>query len=97
MPTKSRKPDTDDLRPEYDLKKLKGGVRGKHYRQATAGIPLVLLEPDVSTDEPRPEYRFSYSESRPNRSAPKRGRTRNVIAKPRGGTSRPNRKRTPKR
>jgi hypothetical protein len=27
----------DDLREEYDLSKLKGGVRGKYYRRATAG------------------------------------------------------------
>jgi hypothetical protein len=38
----------DDLRPEYDLTQLKGGVRGKYYRQASAGTNLVLLEPDVA-------------------------------------------------
>lgn len=38
----------DDLRPEYDLARLKGGVRGKYYKQATAGTNLVLLEPDVA-------------------------------------------------
>jgi len=38
----------DDLRPEYDLSKLKGGVRGKYYRQATAGTNLVLIEPDLT-------------------------------------------------
>lgn len=27
----------NDLRPEYDLSQLKGGVRGKYYRQATTG------------------------------------------------------------
>ena len=27
-----------DLRPEYDLSKLKGGVRGKYYREATADL-----------------------------------------------------------
>ena len=27
----------DELRPEYDLSKLKGGVRGKYYGQAVAG------------------------------------------------------------
>ena len=27
---------TDELRPEYDLSKLKGGVRGKYYQQAIA-------------------------------------------------------------
>ena len=34
----------DELRPEYDLRKLKGGVRGKYYRQAVAGTNLVLIE-----------------------------------------------------
>ena len=38
----------DDLRPEYDLTRLKGGVRGKYYARATAGTNLVLLEPDVA-------------------------------------------------
>lgn len=38
----------DDLRPEYDLAGLKGGVRGKYHQQATAGTNLVLLEPDVA-------------------------------------------------
>jgi hypothetical protein len=38
----------DDLRPEYDLATLKGGVRGKYYKQAAAGTNLVLLEPDVA-------------------------------------------------
>jgi len=38
----------DDLRPVYDLARLKGGVRGKYYQQATAGTNLVLLEPDVA-------------------------------------------------
>ena len=38
----------DDLRPEYDLSRLKGGVRGKYYRQAAVGTNLVLLEPDVA-------------------------------------------------
>src|SRR5881397_1139189 len=39
---------TDELRPEYDLSKLTGGVRGKYYKRATAGTTLVLLEPDVA-------------------------------------------------
>jgi hypothetical protein len=38
----------DDLRPEYDLSKLKGGKRGKYYERASAGTTLVLLEPDVA-------------------------------------------------
>jgi hypothetical protein len=38
----------DDLRPEYDLSQLKGGVRGKYYRQATAGTNLMLIEPELA-------------------------------------------------
>jgi hypothetical protein len=38
----------DQLRPEYDLARLRGGVRGKYYQRATAGTNLVLLEPDVA-------------------------------------------------
>ena len=38
----------DGLRPEYDLSQLKGGVRGKYYRRATAGTNLVLIEPGLA-------------------------------------------------
>jgi hypothetical protein len=38
----------DDLRPEYDLARLAGGVRGKYYRQAVAGTNLVLIEPELA-------------------------------------------------
>ena len=38
----------DELRQEYDLSKLRGGVRGKYYRRATAGMNLVLIEPDLA-------------------------------------------------
>jgi hypothetical protein len=37
----------DELRQEYDLSRLKGGVRGKYYRRAIAGTNLVLVEPDL--------------------------------------------------
>ena len=37
----------DSLRPEYDLSQLKGGVRGKYYRQAAAGTNLMLIEPEL--------------------------------------------------
>jgi len=37
----------DELRPEYDLAQLKGGARGKYYRQAIAGTNLVVIEPDL--------------------------------------------------
>jgi len=39
---------SDTLRKEYDLSRLKGGVRGKYYRRATAGTNLVLIEPDLA-------------------------------------------------
>jgi hypothetical protein len=45
----------DDLRPEYDLSQLKGGVRGKYYRQATAGTNLVLIEPELANVFPDTE------------------------------------------
>jgi hypothetical protein len=49
MRTKNVAPSNrDDLRPEYDLSQLTGGVRGKYYERATAGTTLVLLERDVA-------------------------------------------------
>jgi hypothetical protein len=39
---------SDDLRHEYDLSQLRGGVRGKYHRRATAGTNLVLLDPDLA-------------------------------------------------
>ncbi len=38
----------DELRREYDLSKLKGGVRGKYAARYRAGTNLVLLSPDVA-------------------------------------------------
>ena len=38
----------DDLRPEYDLSTLQGGVRGKYAARYKAGSNLVLLSPDVA-------------------------------------------------
>jgi hypothetical protein len=48
MRKESMKRCRDELRPEYDLKSLKGVVRGKYYQRAMAGTNLVLLEPDVA-------------------------------------------------
>jgi len=45
----------DDMRPEYDLAQLKGGVRGKYYRQAVAGTNLVLIEPELASVFPDSE------------------------------------------
>ena len=38
----------DDLRPEYDLSQLKGGVRGKYASKYREGTNLILLESDVA-------------------------------------------------
>ena len=38
----------DELRPEYDLSKLKGGVRGKYAKRFRQGTNLVLLSPEVA-------------------------------------------------
>ncbi len=43
-----RKTRRDELRPEYDLAQLTGGVRGKYAQQYAAGTNLVLLEKDIA-------------------------------------------------
>jgi hypothetical protein len=35
----------DEMRPEYDLR---GGVRGKYYKQYMEGTNVILLDPDVA-------------------------------------------------
>jgi len=45
----------DELRPEYDLSLLKGGVRGKYAERYRAGTNLVLLSPDVAAAFPTDE------------------------------------------
>ena len=48
----SVKKSVDELRAEYDLSQLKGGVRGKYYKRAMAGTNLVLIEPDLAKKFP---------------------------------------------
>ena len=55
MKKASAKRNNDDLRPEYDLSQLKGGVRGKYYREAIAGTNLVLIEPELASVFPDTE------------------------------------------
>lgn len=38
----------DELRPEYDLSRMKGGVRGKYAKRFREGTNLVLLSPEVA-------------------------------------------------
>jgi hypothetical protein len=41
-----------ELRPEYELAQLKGGVRGKYLQRYRSGTNLVLLSPDVAEHFP---------------------------------------------
>jgi len=45
-------PEEDDLRPEYDFSRMKGGVRGKYVDRYREGTNLVLLDPDVAAAFP---------------------------------------------
>ena len=48
-------PDEDELRPEYEIAKLEGGVRGKYLERYRAGTNLALLSPDVRAAFPTDE------------------------------------------
>jgi hypothetical protein len=43
-----KKAKSDELRPEYHLKELGPGVRGKYFESYRKGTNLVLLSPDVA-------------------------------------------------
>ena len=49
-----KKPDPDDLHPEYDFS---GGVRGKYAKQYSEGINVlvVVLDPDLAEQFPTSE------------------------------------------
>jgi len=49
------KPLEDEMRPEYNLSKLTGRVRGKYVERYRAGTNLVLLESDVQAAFPDAE------------------------------------------
>ena len=55
MKKASAKTADDELRPEYDLSQLKGGVRGKYYKQAKARTNLVLIDPELANVFPDTE------------------------------------------
>lgn len=48
-------PTGDELRPEYDLQQLQGGVRGKYYQRYQSRLHLVRLEPEVAAAFPTEE------------------------------------------
>lgn len=52
---KARKPPEDDLRPEYNLRALGAGVRGKHARALAGHVRLVRLDADVAAAFPTDE------------------------------------------
>lgn len=45
----------DEMRPEYDLTKLTGRVRGKYVERYRSGTNLILLESDVQAAFPDAE------------------------------------------
>ena len=46
--SKAKRVAGDELRPEYDLAAMRGGVQGKYARRLRGRTNLVLLEPDVA-------------------------------------------------
>jgi hypothetical protein len=52
MSPENDRSDKDEMRPEYDLR---GGVRGKYYKEYMKGTNVVLLDPDVAAVFPDSE------------------------------------------
>lgn len=80
MKKASAEKNNDELRPEYDLSKLKGGVRGKYHQEAVAGTNLVLIEPELASVFPDAEsvnralrLLADTAESATSRTRPRRG------------------------
>ncbi len=46
---------TDDLRPEYDFRSMRGVVRGKYASRPKPTVLSVVLEPDVAVAFPTAE------------------------------------------
>ena len=38
----------DDLKPEYAIKSLGKGIRGKYYKQYQKGTNVVVIDPDLT-------------------------------------------------
>ena len=43
---------SDELNPEYDLKNLGQGVRGKYYDEYKKGTNVVVIDPDLTDTFP---------------------------------------------
>ncbi len=50
-----KEPKSDEMRDEYDLSELIGGVRGKYHELALGGSNLVLIDPDLAVFFPDAE------------------------------------------
>jgi hypothetical protein len=44
--SKTKKSEPDEMRPEYDFKRMKGGVRGKYYKAYRAGHQVKIHQAD---------------------------------------------------
>ncbi len=55
MKKKDKTAKQDEIRPQYDLATLKGGVRGKYVDRYRAGTNLALLAPEVRAAFPTDE------------------------------------------
>ena len=53
--TPDETPADDELRPEYDLSRLRGGVRGKYFARYHSRLRFVRLAPDVAAAFPTEE------------------------------------------
>ena len=42
----------DDMKPEYDLKSLGKGERGKYYKQYQEGTNVVVIDPELTKEFP---------------------------------------------
>jgi len=51
MKKDSIKPEDDDLRPEYKLSELKGGVRGKYLERYRQGTNLAAFPTDEAVNQ----------------------------------------------
>jgi hypothetical protein len=47
--SKARKLEPDEMLPEYDFRRMKGGVRGKYYQAYRAGHTVTVREADGTT------------------------------------------------
>ena len=48
-------PDTDDLRPEYDFRSMRGVERGKYATRPKTVVRSVVLDPDIAVAFPTAE------------------------------------------